>query len=99
MDELAREHELTLWATNNDANGKSYIYLSSHGINVISHEWDKSFEFKWAVPKSIFTIECPTCTPYTNREHFNKMYNQFERLIFSFNFNMPRKYVRSEYLD
>jgi hypothetical protein len=99
LNELAKEHELTLWATSSSEQGKSYIYLSNRGINVVFNDWDQSFEFKWAVPRSIFTIECPTCSPYTNKEHFNKMYNQFERLIFSFNFNMPNKYIRQEYLN
>lgn len=99
LDEFAKEHDLTLWATSNSSHGTSYIYLNKHGINVVFHEWDQSFEFKWNVPRSIFTIECPTCSPYTNKEHFNKMYNKFERLIFSFNFNMPHKYIRQEYLD
>lgn len=99
LNELAKEHNLTLWATSNSDKGKSYIYMSDNGINVIFNEWDQSFEFKWMIPRSIFTIECPTCTPYTNKEHFDKMYNQFWRTIFSFNMNMPSKYIRQEYLD
>ena len=99
LNEIAKEHELTLWATSNSEQGKSYIYMDNRGINVIFNEWDQSFEFKWMIPRSIFTIECPTCSPYTNKEHFAKMYGQFERLIFSFNFNMPNKYIRQEYLD
>ena len=99
LDELANEHELTLWATSNGKNGKSYIYMSAHGINVVFNEWDQSFEFKWAIPRSIFTIECPSCSPYTNKEHFNRMYIKFWKTIFSFNVNMPAKYVRQEYLD
>ena len=99
LNEIAKEHELTLWATSNSEQGKSYIYLDNRGINVIFNEWDQSFEFKWMIPRSIFTIECPACSPYTNKEHFVKMYGQFERLIFSFNFNMPNKYIRQEYLD
>ena len=99
LDELAKEHNLTIWATCNTEQGKSYIYMGSQGINVIFNEWDQSFEFKWAIPRSIFTIDCPTCTPYTKKEHFNRMYGQFWRTIYSFNLNMPSKYVRQEYLD
>ena len=98
LDELAKEFNLTLWATMNTAKGKSYQYMDSQGINVIFNEWDQSFELKWMIPRSIFTIECPSCSPYTNKEHFNKIYGQFWKTIYSFNINMPNKYVRSEYL-
>jgi hypothetical protein len=98
LEELAREHNLTLWATANTTQGKSYQYMDSQGINVIFNEWDQSFELKWLIPRSIFTIECPSCSPYTNKEHFNRIYGQFWKAIYSFNINMPNKYVRQEYL-
>lgn len=94
LEELAKEFELTCWSTSNTAKGKSYTYMDKQGINVIFNEWDKSFEFKWLVPKSIFTIECPSCSPYDNKEHFTKMYTKFWKMIFSFNCNMPPKYIR-----
>ena len=93
IEELAKEFELTLWSTCNSTNGKSYQYMDSQGINVIFNEWDQSFELKWMIPKSIFTIECPSCSPYTNKEHFIKIYTRFWKTIFSFNTNMPTQYV------
>lgn len=99
IKELAKEFELTLWSTANTTQGKSYQYMDSQGINVIFNEWDQSFELKWMIPQSIFTINCPNCSPYTNKEHFTKIYTKFWRTIFSFNTNMPAKYVRSEYID
>lgn len=99
LDELAKEHNLQLWATMNGKEGKSYQYMDmTYGINVIFNEWDKSFELKWLIPKSIFTIECPACSPYTNKEHFTKMYAKFWKTIFSFNENMPSKYTRQTIL-
>lgn len=95
-EELAKEFELTLWSINSDVNGKAYQYMDSLGINVIFNEWDQSFELKWMIPKSIFTIECPKCSPYTNAEHFRKIYLKFWKMIFSFTTNMPSKYVREE---
>ena len=96
IKELAKEFELTLWSTSNTERGTSYQYMDKQGINVIFNEWDKSFELKWLIPKSIFTIECPSCSPYTNKEHFSKMYTKFWKTVFSFNANMPSKYVDSE---
>ena len=99
IKELAKEFELTLWSTANTPQGKSYQYMDSQGINVIFNEWDQSFELKWMIPQSIFTINCPNCSPYTNKEHFTKVYTKFWRAIFSFNTYMPAKYTRSEYID
>lgn len=94
LEELATEFNLTLWSTCNGAKGKSYQYMDSLGINVIFNDWDQSFELKWMIPKSIFTIDCPSCSPYTNREHFAKIYTKFWRTIFNFNNNMPSQYTR-----
>lgn len=57
IEELAKEFELALWNTTNTEKGKSYQYIDPIGINIIFNEWDKSFELKWLIPKSIFTIE------------------------------------------
>jgi hypothetical protein len=96
IEELAKDFEFTLWSTCNSSNGKSYQYMDKQGINIIFNEWDQSFELKWLIPRSIFTIECPSCSPYTNKEHFTKIYTKFWKTIFSFNTNMPAKYVNSE---
>lgn len=96
IEELAKEFEFTCWSTCNTVNGKSYIYMDPLGINVIFNEWDKSFELKWMIPKSIFTIECPSCSPYTNAEHFRKIYLKFWRTIREWHLHMPDRYVREE---
>lgn len=96
IKELAKEFELTLWSTTSTEKGKSYQYMDNQGINVIFNEWDQSFEFKWLIPRSIFTIECPSCSPYTNIDHFRKLYTRFWRTIYSFKTNMPAKYVEHE---
>ena len=77
LDEIVETYGLTLWSTYNTSKGKSYQYMDYNGINVIINEWDKSFELKWNIPQSIFTIECPTCSPYDHPNHFNKMYMNF----------------------
>lgn len=81
MEELVTRYALTLWATMNTPKGQSYQYIDSKGINVIFNEWDKSFELKWNVPKTIFTVECPSCSPYDHPNHFDKMYKKFFNVI------------------
>ena len=96
LDELAAQFEFTLWATMITEQGKAYQYMDPIGINVIFNEWDQSFELKWLIPRSIFTIECPSCTPYTNKEHFQRTYLKFWRTIRAWNSYMPERYVRGE---
>ena len=81
IDEFAKEHNLTCWSTSYDAKGKSYTFMDDQGINVIVNEWDKSFALKWLVPRSIFTVECPTCSPYDHPGHFEKLYNKFINVV------------------
>ena len=95
-EEIVKKFDLTLWSTANTAKGKSFQYMDALGINIIFNEWDKSFELKWLIPKSIFTIECPTCSPYTNIEHFQKIYLKFWRTIRAFVANMPERYTKEE---
>ena len=57
MDELITKYGLILWSTSYTPKGKSHQYMDPFGINVIINEWDKSFELKWSIPKTIFTIE------------------------------------------
>jgi hypothetical protein len=94
LDELAKHFEFTLWSTANTEKGKAYQYMDPIGINIIFNEWDQIFELKWLIPKSIFTIECPSCSPYTNKEHFQKIYLKFWRTIRAWNVNMPERYTR-----
>lgn len=77
LDDIISKYGLTLWATANTAQGKSYQYMDFNGINVIINEWDKSFELKWIIPQSIFTIECPSCSPYDHPNHFDRTYRRF----------------------
>lgn len=79
--DLEVRYGLTLWSTAYTGNGRSYQYMDYNGINVIINEWDKSFQFKWMVPKSIFTIECPTCSPYDYPEHFDRTYKRFQEVV------------------
>lgn len=80
--ELAEKYNLTLWSTCRTDKGNSYQYMDKLGINVMFNEWDNSFEFMWLIPHTIFNISCPNCSPYTNKEHFEKMYQKFCMTVF-----------------
>lgn len=81
LEDIINKYGLTLWSTANTAKGKSYQYLDYDGIGVVINEWDKSFQLKWLIPKSIFTIECPSCSPYDDSNHFERMYKWFQDAV------------------
>ena len=93
LEDIINKYGLTLWSTATTDQGKSYQYMDHDGINVIINEWVKSFQFKWLIPKSIFTIECPTCSPYDNPNHFDKMYKIFVDTITVYKYGL-KLYVR-----
>jgi hypothetical protein len=82
--ELVGVYDLTQWSTIRNDRGNSYQYMDKLGINIIFNDWDNSFEFKWIIPNSIFNISCPNCSPYTNREHFDRMYQKFRLTVLTY---------------
>lgn len=79
--ELIEYYDFTIWAI---INNEEFQCMDEQGIN-ININWDtKDFRFRYTVPKTIFTVECPKCSPFTNREHFDKMYQKFREVIFQF---------------
>jgi hypothetical protein len=84
IKELAEKYSLILWSTRKTDKGNSYQYMDKLGVNVMFNDWDNSFEFMWIIPKSIFNISCPNCSPYTNKEHFEKMYQKFCIIVLTY---------------
>lgn len=76
--ELAEKRGFNLWAT---LGGKKLQMMDRDGINLIVDPETQEFELAWVIPKSIFQISCPKCSPFTNEEHFNKMYRKFKQTI------------------
>ena len=76
--ELAEKRGFNLWAT---LGGKKLQMMDRDGINLIVDPETQEFELAWVIPKSIFQICCPKCSPFTNEEHFNKMYRKFKQTI------------------
>ncbi len=76
--ELAEKRGFSLWAT---LGGKKLQMMDRDGVNLIVDPETQEFELAWAIPKSIFQISCPKCSPFTNEEHFNKMYRKFKQTV------------------
>ena len=75
---LAEKRGFTLWATYGDGRLQ---FMDRHGINITVMPETASFEMGWMVPKSIFIISCPPCSPFDNAEHFNKIYRKFKLTV------------------
>lgn len=75
---LAEKRRFTLWAT---ISGRYLQFMDRFGINLIVEIETGEFELKWSIPKSIFTVECPSCSPFSNDEHFYKIYRKFKHTI------------------
>lgn len=56
-------------------------FLDRVGINLIVNVDNKEFELVYNVPHSIFSLSCPTCSPFDNDEHFNRLYKKFRRIV------------------
>lgn len=76
--ELAEKRGFSLWAT---LGGKKLQMMYRDGINLIVDPETQEFELAWMIPKSIFQISCPKCSPFTNEEHFNKTYRKFKQTV------------------
>ena len=76
--ELAEKRGFSLWAT---LGGRKLQMMDSYGINLIVDPETQEFELAWVIPKSIFQINCPKCSPFSNEEHFNNMYRKFKQVV------------------
>ena len=81
IEKWAEKYNLTLWATIRNGDIVTYQYMDRYGINVVVTPSTKTFELKWAIPRSIFTLECPECSPYENNEHFTRIYRKFRNTV------------------
>ena len=68
----------TLWATVEQ--GNRLQFMDDYGINLWVNLNDCSFEMGYIVPKSIFELRCPKCSPFGG-DHFDNMYQNFEMTI------------------
>lgn len=80
--ELIDKHGFTLWATVYSGKKVSaYKCMDKYGINLIIEPEEKNFYFVWSVPKSIFTVNCPSCSPFDNEQHFTNIYYKFRATV------------------
>lgn len=79
MQKLAESRGFGLWAILDG--GRRLQLMDKRGINLIVNQETLEFEFAWMVPHSICQITCPKCSPFTNDDHFNKIYRQFRGVV------------------
>ena len=75
---LARERGFDLYAT---LGGTRLQFMDELGVNLLVTIENLEFELLYLVPTSIFRFVTPTCSPFDNEEHFNKMYRKFKREV------------------
>lgn len=83
IENLLKEYDTTFqqWSTITVNGGKKlYHFIDRHGINLNVSE-DNQFEFAFIIPHTIFQLQCPQCSPFTDKEHFKKMYRKFRRIV------------------
>ena len=54
--------------------------MDRYGINLWV-DTEGNFTLKYLIPKSIFTFECPKCSPFDNDNHFEKLYRKFKHEV------------------
>lgn len=72
IESIAEKYGFTLWSINS---ASTLQFMDSRGINLLVYE-NGDYELKWMIPNTIFTIECPRCSPFGS-EHFEKMLTKF----------------------
>ena len=80
---LYEKYGFSQWATLNRNGSRIIQFMDKLGINLFVDFETGEFYMKWLIPKSIFTIECPRCSPISNIAHFEKMYDKFKQIVLS----------------
>ena len=81
------EHHFELWATMKNGEDVAYQFVSSDyvdigkKINCTVDLKDNTFEFRYAVPYTVFTLNSGKHSPITNEKHFYKTYRRFMRQV------------------
>lgn len=78
--QIAEQKGFSLWATTEQ--GKKLQFMDYRGINLWVNLIDNSFEMAFIVPKSIFEVRCPNCSPFGG-DHFDNMYHRFRTMVLS----------------
>lgn len=78
VQDIAEARGFTLWAT---INGNTLQFMDRFGINLFVKIDTAEFSLEWNIPLSIFSVKCPTCSPFNNEKHFDKIYGKFKNVI------------------
>lgn len=83
-EKLYSKYRLTQWATFRQGDEVLNQFIDDIGINVFINFDTQEFWMEYMIPRSIFSVKCPKCSPISNEEHFDKMYSKFKNCIFQY---------------
>lgn len=86
LDFMENNHNFTLWSTNYNGDTKEYQFLSrdvekERVINCIVNLEEKTFQFKFLIPYTVFTLNSGKFSPITDKTHFHKNYRRFMKQV------------------
>lgn len=80
-DTLYERYGFSVWAIIRQGESRIHQFMDKQGINLFVNFDTGEFYMKWLIPHTVFTIECPNCSPISNVVHFEKMYEKFKRYV------------------
>lgn len=77
-EDMLEKRGFQIWAVHNM---REFQAMDRWGINLFV-DWEKdSFRLAWSIPKTIFTLNCPECSPFSSQTQFEKMYFGFKKQV------------------
>lgn len=77
-EDLLEKRGFQIWAVRNM---RKFQAMDRWGINIFVDWEEDSFRLAWSIPKTIFTLNCPDCNPFSSQTQFEKMYFGFKKQV------------------
>lgn len=87
VQSIAEQRGFTLSAIVNVGNKQNtrFIFIDKDSITLIVDR-NNNFKFSYLIPHSIFSLECPECSPFTNNKHFGALYKKFRTWAYAIDY-------------
>lgn len=77
-EDLIEKRGFQIWAVHNM---REFRAMDRWGINIFVNWEEDSFRIAWSIPKTILTLNCPECSPFSSQTQFEKMYFGFKKQV------------------
>lgn len=77
-EDLLEKRGFQIWAVHNM---REFQAMDRWGINIFVDWEEDSFRLAWSIPKTIFTLNCPECSPFSSQTQFEKIYFGFKKQV------------------